>query len=170
MKIAGRRSAEPDHARPDHAKPEMTPMIDVTFLLLIFFMLTIQFRTLEGVMKARLPRDVGPNPGAMEPQEKIHVRIDVLRPGTVVAPGGGRWSGVGPFVFDDTRVVQWSVGPWKTRDAGALAHRLRELRRLEPERDAVIDARPGTICADAVTALDAARLAGWSTISFAAAR
>ncbi|MEL6716433.1 MAG: biopolymer transporter ExbD, partial [Planctomycetota bacterium] len=35
---------------------EMTPMIDVTFLLLIFFMCTLKFKVLEGKLGAYLPK------------------------------------------------------------------------------------------------------------------
>jgi len=44
-------------------KPElqMTPMIDVTFLLLIFFLCSIRFRLLDGKLSAYLPRDRGVN-------------------------------------------------------------------------------------------------------------
>jgi biopolymer transport protein ExbD len=128
----------------------MTPMIDVTFLLLVFFMLTIHFRTLEGVMKAQLPKGVGPGTGAEEPEEKLRVRVDLVDPAT--------------------RAVCWSVGPWRTADADALARRLGELRRAQTAASVVIDAREGTNCAEAVQTLDAARLAGWERISFAAAR
>ena len=41
---------------------EMTPMIDVTFLLLIFFMCTLKFKVLEGKLGPYLPKDVGVNP------------------------------------------------------------------------------------------------------------
>ena len=37
----------------------MTPMIDIVFLLLIFFMLSSKFRTIEGKLKAYLPKDRG---------------------------------------------------------------------------------------------------------------
>ena len=37
----------------------MTPMIDITFLLLIFFMLACKFRTIEGKLKAFLPKGQG---------------------------------------------------------------------------------------------------------------
>lgn len=39
----------------------MTPMIDVTFLLLIFFMLACKFKTVEGYLKAYLPKEQGPH-------------------------------------------------------------------------------------------------------------
>jgi len=39
----------------------ITPMIDVTFLLLIFFMCSIKFKLLDGKLSAYLPRDRGVN-------------------------------------------------------------------------------------------------------------
>ncbi len=46
---------------PDAEAPElsMTPMIDVTFQLLIFFMVTSKFKTLEGKLSAYLPKERG---------------------------------------------------------------------------------------------------------------
>lgn len=38
---------------------DMTPMIDVTFNLLIFFLCTLNFATSEGMLDAYLPKDVG---------------------------------------------------------------------------------------------------------------
>jgi len=46
--------------RPDDSPGiPMTPMIDIIFLLLIFFMLSCKFRTIEGKIKAFLPKDRG---------------------------------------------------------------------------------------------------------------
>ena len=36
----------------DKCEMEMTPMIDVTFLLLIFFLCTLKFKLLEGKLQA----------------------------------------------------------------------------------------------------------------------
>lgn len=38
---------------------DLTPMIDIVFLLLIFFMTATKFRTPEGVIEAFLPKDKG---------------------------------------------------------------------------------------------------------------
>ena len=57
----------------EESKLEMTPMIDVTFLLLIFFMCTIKFKTLEGKLEAFLPKDVGVNSSDAPPKEKIDI-------------------------------------------------------------------------------------------------
>ena len=40
-------------------EPGMTPMIDVVFLLLIFFMCASKFRIPEGALRAYLPKDSG---------------------------------------------------------------------------------------------------------------
>jgi biopolymer transport protein ExbD len=43
----------------DKAELSMTPMIDVTFLLLIFFMCACKFKTFEGKLASYLPKDRG---------------------------------------------------------------------------------------------------------------
>lgn len=59
---------------------EMTPMIDVTFLLLVFFIVTMKFRVLEGKLDARLPKDMGQNAGgAPVDREKVRIRIKLVK-------------------------------------------------------------------------------------------
>ena len=48
----------------DEMKPGLTPMIDVTFLILIFFMCTLKFKTLENLIESALPLDKGLSPQA----------------------------------------------------------------------------------------------------------
>lgn len=49
-------------------QPPLTPMIDVTFQLLIFFLLTTQFRMTEGQIPGSLPMgDVSPSQVEIEP-------------------------------------------------------------------------------------------------------
>jgi len=59
----------------EEVKVELTPMIDVVFLLLIFFLVTIKFKVLEGKLETELPTDVGVNQGQAELLEKIEIRI-----------------------------------------------------------------------------------------------
>jgi biopolymer transport protein ExbD len=58
---------------------DMTPMIDIVFQLLIFFMLTMHFQEVEGKMLSQLPKH-GPGPGTAPPREEIRftVRADRL--------------------------------------------------------------------------------------------
>ena len=43
----------------DEAHPDMTPMIDVVFQLLIFFLVSMKFKTLDMKIDAFLPKDKG---------------------------------------------------------------------------------------------------------------
>lgn len=67
----------------------LTPMIDVIFQLLIFFLVNIKFRTLEGLLKAFLPRaNAIPEPD----RKKDQVFITITEPtaGTLVLAVNGR--------------------------------------------------------------------------------
>lgn len=54
---------------------ELTSMVDVVFLLLVFFMCTMRFRTEEGKMDAFLPRQGPPAPEGKAPPPALHVMI-----------------------------------------------------------------------------------------------
>ena len=63
----------------DETKAELsiTPMIDVVFLLLIFFLLASRFKATEGDLKAYLPKDRGQ--GTSTPQIDLYeVRVKLL--------------------------------------------------------------------------------------------
>ena len=62
----------------------MTPMIDVVFQLLIFFMLSMHFQEIEGRLLSTLPKDRGPAP-ERTPPELQEIRI-VLCAGGDTAP------------------------------------------------------------------------------------
>ena len=62
--------------RPANPQPPMTPMIDVTFQLILFFILTFEFRESEGAIPAALPGP-GPvvGPGVIDPPDPIRIRV-----------------------------------------------------------------------------------------------
>ncbi len=65
-----------DEAAREEVEMQMTPMIDVTFLLLIFFMCSIKFKLLDGKLAAYLPKDVGVNTTPIDDQmEKIEIQV-----------------------------------------------------------------------------------------------
>ena len=68
----------------EQVKGDMTPMIDVTFLLLIFFIVTLKFKVLEGRLDAALPKDRGTSTSQAEEVEKIDILIVVAEPGKLV--------------------------------------------------------------------------------------
>ncbi|MCP3918270.1 MAG: biopolymer transporter ExbD [bacterium] len=156
---------------------EMTSMIDVTFLLLIFFMCTLKFKTLEGKLAAYLPKDVGVNQSDAEPIEKVEILLRVKAEGNKLDVNGKAYNdptGKGRFTYDGTRSIEYSVGTKRTRDIDEIGKRLRKVykdkERLGQEKiPATIDARPGTIYSDVVKVLDKAIDAGFNDITFVGA-
>ena len=56
-------------------QPPMTPMIDIIFQLLIFFMLMPSFQSHEGYLTTNLPKDQGPNRAPQENLERIKIEL-----------------------------------------------------------------------------------------------
>jgi biopolymer transport protein ExbD len=57
----------------------ITPLIDVTFLLLIFFMCSMRFKTLERKVQAWLPKDKGLIHSDVRPPPLPKITVDLLR-------------------------------------------------------------------------------------------
>jgi biopolymer transport protein ExbD len=158
----------------EESKLEMTPMIDVTFLLLIFFMCTLKFKTLEGKLAAYLPKDVGVNSSDDPPIEKVEVVLRVINEGTKYKPvRAGEtptvlWDGTPNtrYIYGSDRVIEYSIGPRRTRDLAEIQRVLTQLHQADTERPATIDARPGTVYEDVVSVLDAAMNAEFSEVTF----
>ncbi len=71
---------------PEEPKAEplnMTPMIDVVFQLLIFFMLSMNFKSVEGKLISQLPKDKGLAPSSVTQPELKEVRIVICAGGDV---------------------------------------------------------------------------------------
>ena len=67
------------HTKKSHGKLEMTPMVDVIFQLLIFFLVATEFRPTEADFKTNLP---GSGEGEMEKKEEEEPdpsRVDLTR-------------------------------------------------------------------------------------------
>ncbi|MBM3987226.1 MAG: biopolymer transporter ExbD [Planctomycetes bacterium] len=149
-------------------KGDMTPMIDVVFQLLIFFMLTIKFKLLEGKLSAYLPKDVGVNQTQAEPKEKVEIKLKVEREGTKLMPNdsGKPWEGQGAYKYGPDRVVRYSVGPKSSLEMREIVNRVKELYKLDPEGSVTIDPLPGTCYADVIKILDEVILIGYTNVSF----
>ncbi len=150
---------------------EMTPMIDVTFLLLIFFLCTLKFKLLEGKLAAYLPKDVGVNSAPAEPKEKVEVVINVREPGQKFFAGGDEkdtpWDKDNHRRYYITgRQLQYQIGPRKTAKVDELAKWLQEFYRQDPESPTTIDCRPGTTYGDMVPVLDSLADAGFLKVTF----
>lgn len=64
----------------EEASIDLTPMIDVVFLLLIFFM-CMKFKSYEKKLNSELPDDQGLSSSASIPIDQLRIRL-ILQPGT----------------------------------------------------------------------------------------
>ncbi len=62
---------------PQETELNMTPMIDIVFQLIIFFLLSLKFKTIDRRIESMMPKDRGPNPAPsiLEEEDKIKVKL-----------------------------------------------------------------------------------------------
>ncbi len=145
----------------EEVDPNMTPMIDVTFLLLIFFIVTLKFKTLEGRLDAALPKDMGINTGKIEEIEKVDIVLLVANPGRKVPDPETR----GRHEVYEGRVIRYEVGAQSFTDPARLKRFLAKFDK--DETPVTLDARKGTIYEDVVKVLDVVIDLGFKKITFA---
>lgn len=129
----------------------MTPMIDVVFQLIIFFVWTAGFQMVEHVLPSHLTETAGsaaaatrepPPPPDFDP---VVVRIVWL----------GNRSG-------------WMVGGQALRQFPQVRERLTALAAIKRDLPVIIDPEANVPLGDVIDIYDAARLAGFEKIQFAA--
>jgi len=78
---------------------------------------------------------------------------------------GKPWSGQPGtrFAFDDSRVIEYWIGPRRTKDLAVLQDRLQQLRRAGHSFMS-IDARKGIVYDEVVGVIDAALSAGYEEV------
>ena len=132
-------------------QPPLTPMIDVVFQLLLFFLLACQFRQQEGLIPANLPDIKGPQ--ISTPLKVMPVRV------SVIATGPDSQGAL--FRIEETD-LQWS-------SAVGLYGYLKDLAGKEdPERVPVIIRPTGYVrWGHVVNAFNQAVLARFKRIAFA---
>ena len=157
--------------------PDMTPMIDVTFLLLIFFIVTLKFKVLEGRLDAALPKDRGSSTSQAEEIDKIDIQLYVADPGDLEKdrdPKTGKELHLQSFVGRRIRIEvgekKWYYEPFdperNTEDPlPALAAFLKTFDK--DETPVSIDARKGIVYGDVVVILDVIVRAKFEQVSFA---
>ena len=158
---------------------EMTPMIDVTFLLLIFFVCTIKFKTLEGKLAAYLPKDVGVNASDAEPKEKIDITLKLKAAGRKVEARRLEKDGVevawtsmaqGEFALLDHKVeygINRDSFPDSENGIKDMKVKLEQYLADDPERAVTIKAMQGIVYADIIPVLDACIDVGFTDVTFA---
>ena len=168
----------------EEAKADMTPMIDVVFLMIIFF-ICIDFKVLESKLAAFLPKDKGSSPTVAPPQEQLSVKIYVEAAGQPTWPNGGGFGVLNPNTKRPYRYVlqghkvRWEVGPkplYNLADVKAELVRIRKdpnsmvpdvskpgTKKLLP---CVIEAYPGTFYDDVAKTADVCNEAEFTEINF----
>jgi len=69
------------------AQMDMTPVIDISFLLIVFF-ICLPFKALEAKLAAYLPTDKGINPTNEKPPDDIKVKVHIVVSGQDQRPWG----------------------------------------------------------------------------------
>ena len=164
----------------EESKLEMTPMIDVTFLLLIFFMCTIKFKTLEGKLDAFLPKQEGVNPTDTPAIEAIQLEINLVKPGQRIQSAAYEKSGaVIPFdglgeFYLLNHEVSYRLGrqtyPGTAEGLDELLRDLVAIQAVQPERPVKIKPAGEVVQGDVITVLDGLVLNGVTDVVITGAK
>ena len=154
--MAKRKPQKPD----TEVELNMTPMIDVTFQLLIFFIVNLKFKTLEKKLLSYLPTDFGT---AAKPQivEESFMTVKLQQP--LKSEDARR------IMFRKTRyyIERDRIEGVSRNDVYAQIHkRLVDFRSVTPDAKGKIEAGKGVPHAHVVSVLDIFRSAGYETITF----
>ena len=151
----------PEGVEENDTELQLTPMIDVVFQLLIFFLVGTKFRVPEGELEAYLPHKGGAS-GRADIKELREIRITLL-----VSRGGSRAE---PLVrIDDTRPGAQVAGgrmAWLEQRINQLAQD-RETRENVP---VIIEVEPHLVYKWVIRTLNICRRAGFTEVSFAASK
>ena len=125
-------------AKPGQVDIQLAPMIDVVFLLLIFFIVSWRLAKFEGVVDISVPK-----PSNSPPTENV---------GEIIIN-----------VFEDGRLAVNER--WLTRDQ--LIARLQQIHRLNPEQPVILRGFTNTHFEHIVDVLDACNGVGLFNVAFA---
>ena len=154
----------------DLSKPDelpMTPMIDIIFQLLIFFMCSMQFKELEGKLTSWLPKDgIASKWDQTQPPPEIRIVMSWDAAAAVTRLSVER-NPVGEARFDRARGRDLGgEGLWRT--LGDRVERLWTVEGGRPDARVVIDATREVPWAHVIRTMDACKARKIDRIAFAA--
>ena len=140
------RSSRQKRQRPKaNLQPPLTPMIDVTFQLLIYFIVTATFRQAEGLIPGSLPSDLG----MVDPKPRPEVPVTV----TLVPQGTGG--------------IQYQLDAADpTQDAATLFSMLRDRREAAPGAPLIVAVHPSVLWQYVVEAYNQGYRAEFKEVGF----
>ena len=132
----------------------MTPMIDVVFMLLIFFVWTASFRVAELILPSSLvSQNQGQDVQAVDPEledlERVVVRLQALN---AVEPNPN---------------LAWYVNDVPVQSLDAVRERLRLVAGINDALPVLVDPDQLVPLGDVINVYDAAKLAGFQNVQFA---
>ena len=136
----------------DSLEIKMTPMIDVVFLLLVFFVWTSSFE---------LPEFNLPSAIAQAPEGGSEAN-------TMAEPPTEAFDEIVIKLATQAGITRWTLNGQDVSDAEDLQNRLAEIISLGVQPPVIVDPAPQTPMSEAIQAYDAARLAGADRVLFAA--
>ncbi|MDQ7778866.1 MAG: biopolymer transporter ExbD [Planctomycetota bacterium] len=148
----GKHAKKPESELGSLPQLNMTPMIDVIFQLLIFFMCTIRFRTMEGKLQSYLPKDRG---------DDRDIRV-VLMPDMRVNISYDEQSGRTSWRFDQSRFTDLN----RLEEAIVAKHQRCPVFNDRPV-PVIVDADPNVPFSEVVRILDMCTGRGIEKVEFA---
>jgi biopolymer transport protein ExbD len=147
------RRTTPYAARRSELEIKMTPMIDVVFLLLIFFVWTASFQKVEYVLPSNLASVVGAAPAQSQdvpppPEEdfdQVVIRI--------------QWQNGKPL---------WKVNDLVVTSLQQVRRRLETIARIQRDSPIILHPDPVVPLGTVIDVYDVTRLVGFEEIQFAA--
>lgn len=128
----------------------MTPMIDVVFLLLVFFVWTSSFQIVEQILPSELSSQLGSEPSELDapPPEKDFDDV-VVRIG---------WNG---------EVPNWKINDQQVDSKAGLRERLGIIAGIKTDAPVILHPDQIVPLGFVIEAYDVAKLAGFEEVSFA---
>jgi biopolymer transport protein ExbD len=129
---------------------KMTPMIDVIFLLLIFFICTASFRPPEETLPTRMSL-----PGAVD--SRLPVDPELIDLDEIVVK-----------VMWRERKVAWQINDVDYRTLAEVRDVLEAARQLKPDLPVILDVEPSVPMENVIDVYDVCRQVGLERVQFAA--
>lgn len=128
----------------------MTPMIDVVFLLLVFFVWTASFQMVEQLLPSEMSSQMGDSNTPIDepPPEEDFERV-VIRIG---------WNGNSPT---------WKINETTVDSFADIQEHLTRLVQIKADAPLVLHPDPAVPLGFVISAYDAAKIVGFNQVSFA---
>ena len=102
-----------DMPEPQETEMNMTPMIDIVFQLIIFFLLSLKFKTIDRRIDSQLPKDRGIEVSRNRPVDEAKVKVKLFR------RNRGEANAFTRIRIDNSHTFDLPVGGWDVDETAA---------------------------------------------------